>query len=74
MITQKIKLTLKLTLASLLLMTSLSGYAQVASNHSLSMTLLGLEYSYEQALASHWSLIGRAGVASYGSSISMYPN
>ena len=74
MITQKIKLTLKLTLASLLLMTSLSGYAQVASNHSLSMTLLGLEYSYEQALASHWSLIGRAGVVSYGSSISMYPN
>ena len=35
MITQKIKLTLKLTLASLLLMTSLSGYAQVASNHSM---------------------------------------
>ena len=71
MITKKI---VKRVLTSLLLLMALSSNAQVSSNHSLSMTLLGLEYSYEHALAAHWSLIGRAGVASYGSSISMYPN
>lgn len=71
MITKK---NVKRVLTSLLLLMALSSNAQVSSNHSLSMTLLGLEYSYEHALAAHWSLIGRAGVASYGSSISMYPN
>ena len=71
MITKKI---VKRVLTSLLLLMALSSNAQVSSNHSLSMTLLGLEYSYEHTLAAHWSLIGRAGVASYGYSISMYPN
>ena len=71
MITKKI---VKRVLTSLLLLMALSSNAHVSSNHSLSMTLLGLEYSYEHTLAAHWSLIGRAGVASYGYSISMYPN
>ena len=34
----------------------------VTSNHSLSLTILGLEYSYEQALGGQTSLILRAGL------------
>ena len=35
---------------------------EVVSNHSISMTILGLEYGYEQRLGGHWSIIGRAGI------------
>lgn len=38
----------------------------VWSNHSISMQLVGLEYSYEQALGGNWSLIGRVGVSPVG--------
>ena len=41
-----------------------SGYA--VSNHSLSAQLLGLEYSFEGALASNFTLIGRAGMVPTG--------
>ncbi|MCQ2148436.1 MAG: hypothetical protein MJZ16_13130 [Bacteroidales bacterium] len=33
----------------------------VQSNHSISMQVFGLEYSYEQALGGTWSIIGRVG-------------
>jgi hypothetical protein len=34
------------------------------SNHSLSVDVFGLEYGYEQALTSHWTMIGRIGFTS----------
>jgi len=34
---------------------------QVVSGHAVSLTILGLEYSYEHPLGGNWSLIGRAG-------------
>lgn len=39
------------------------GHGQVVSNHSVSATIVGLEYGYEQRLADQWSLIGRAGLS-----------
>ena len=36
------------------------------SNHSVSSTLLGLEYSYEGKVADKWTLIGRAGLVPVG--------
>lgn len=37
----------------------------VKSYHSLSVTVLGVEYGYEQALADYWSVLGRVGMNSY---------
>ena len=56
-----------------LLLPSFSCHGQVASNHSLSLTLLGFEYSYEQRLADRWSLTGRGGLITYGTLLAMYP-
>lgn len=36
------------------------------SNHSVSSTLLGLEYSYEGKVSDRWTLIGRAGLVPVG--------
>ena len=38
----------------------------IKSNHSVSTTLLGLEYSYEAVLGENWSLIGRIGAVPVG--------
>ena len=38
--------------------------AEVTSGHAVSLSVLGLEYSYEWALKGSWSLILRAGVPS----------
>lgn len=35
---------------------------RLRSNHSVSTTLLGLEYSFEGRVADRWTLIGRAGI------------
>ena len=35
---------------------------ELRSNHSVSTTLLGLEYSFEGRVADRWTLIGRAGL------------
>jgi hypothetical protein len=35
--------------------------ADVVSGHSVSLTVIGLEYSYEQRLGGYWSLVMRAG-------------
>lgn len=35
---------------------------RVVSGHAFSLSVLGLEYSYEQRLGGNWSLIGRAGL------------
>ena len=48
--------------------------ASVRSNHSVSLSIIGAEYSYEQRLADRWTLIGRAGVTTYGSRNSNYIN
>lgn len=37
----------------------------VRNNHSVSMPLVGLEYSFEHGLGGSWSLIERAGLKSY---------
>lgn len=52
--------------ASILSLVSMNMKAQeygrlVESNHSISMQVFGLEYSYEQALGGTWSIIGRVG-------------
>ena len=36
------------------------------SNHSVSTTLLGIEYSYEGKVADRWTLIGRVGIVPTG--------
>ena len=41
------------------------GYYALQSNHSITTTLLGLEYSFEGRVADRWSLIGRAGLVPY---------
>lgn len=46
-----------------------NGYGELRSNHSVSTTILGLEYSYEGFVSDQWSLIGRAGVVPVGFSI-----
>jgi len=35
--------------------------AQVVSSHSVSLSVLGLEYAYERALGGYWSMVFRAG-------------
>ena len=35
------------------------GYYRLQSNHSITTTLLGLEYSFEGVVADRWTLIGR---------------
>ena len=35
--------------------------AEVTSNHSVSLTILGLEYAYERVLDGNWTLVMRAG-------------
>lgn len=39
---------------------------KLRSNHSVSTTLLGLEYSFEGRVADRWTLIGRAGLVPNG--------
>ena len=48
------------------------GYYKLQSNHSISTTLLGLEYSYEGRVADRWTLIGRAGLVPVG--FTLYSN
>lgn len=38
--------------------------SKVTSGHSISLSLIGIEYCYEQHLGGNWSLIGRAGLPS----------
>lgn len=45
----------------------------VTSNHSVSSTILGLEYSYEAKLADRWTLISRAGLVPTGFEMSSGP-
>lgn len=40
--------------------------AQIISDHSVSLSVLGIEYGYEQKLGGNWTLIGRAGVVPVG--------
>lgn len=42
------------------------GYYKLQSNHSITTTLLGLEYSFEGVVADRWTLIGRAGLVPTG--------
>lgn len=41
-----------------------SGGDKVVSGHSVSASILGLEYAYEQALGKKWSIVFRAGLPS----------
>jgi hypothetical protein len=50
------------------------GYYRLQSNHSISTTLLGLEYSYEGRVADRWTLIGRAGIVPLGFTLYTYPD
>ena len=50
------------------------GYYRLQSNHSISTTLLGLEYSYEGRVADRWTLIGRAGVVPIGFNLYSFPS
>ena len=43
------------------------------SNHSVSTTIFGLEYSYEGKVADRWTLIGRAGLVPVGFSVLSAP-
>ena len=43
--------------------------ASAQNNHSISTTILGLEYSYEGFVSNNWSLIGRAGIVPVGFSV-----
>lgn len=45
------------------------GYYRLQSNHSITTTLLGLEYSFEGRVADRWTLIGRAGLVPTGFSL-----
>lgn len=51
----------------------ITGTYRVCSNHSISSTILGLEYSYEGRIADRWSLIGRAGLVPVGFSAASAP-
>lgn len=44
------------------------------SNHSVSTTIFGLEYSYEGRVADRWTLIGRAGLVPIGFSAYSEPH
>lgn len=46
---------------------------ELRSNHSISTTLLGLEYSFEGRVADRWTLIGRAGLVPTAFAISSTP-
>lgn len=41
----------------------IQGQPGVTSGHAISLSVLGLEYSYEKALGGNWSLIARAGLS-----------
>lgn len=47
---------------------------ELRSNHSVSMPLGGIEYSYEGRVADRWSLIGRVGLVPIGFAASSVPN
>lgn len=47
---------------------------ELRSNHSVSMPLGGLEYSYEGRVADRWSLIGRIGLVPVGFAAASVPN
>ena len=49
------------------------GYYKLQSNHSISTTLLGLEYSYEGCVADRWTLIGSAGLVPVDFTLYSYP-
>lgn len=49
------------------------GYYRLQSNHSITTTLLGLEYSFEGVVADRWTLIGRAGLVPTGFDVYSYP-
>lgn len=49
------------------------GYYKLQSNHSITTTLLGLEYSYEGRIADRWTLIGRVGLVPTGFALECYP-
>ncbi len=51
----------------------ITGTYRIRSNHSISTTLLGLEYSFEGRIADKWSLIGRAGLVPVGFGIAATP-
>lgn len=51
----------------------ITGTYRVCSNHSISTTLLGLEYSFEGRIADRWSLIGRAGLVPIGFALASTP-
>lgn len=40
--------------------------AAVVSSHAITLSTIGVDYSYEQRLGGSWSLIGRAGLAATG--------
>lgn len=46
----------------------------LSSNHSVSTTIFGLEYSYEGKVADRWTLIGRAGLVPIGFSAYSEPH
>ena len=50
------------------------GYYRLQSNHSITTTLLGLEYSFEGRIADRWTLIGRAGLVPTGFNVYSYPD
>lgn len=47
---------------------------ELRSNHSVSMPLGGIEYSYEGRVADRWSLIGRVGLVPIGFAASSVPD
>lgn len=47
---------------------------ELRSNHSVSMPLGGIEYSYEGRVADRWSLIGRVGLVPIGFAASSAPD
>ena len=46
---------------------------ELRSNHSVSTTLLGLEYSFEGRVADRWTLIGRAGLVPTAFAVASQP-
>ena len=40
--------------------------SELVSGHSVSLSLIGLDYSYEHAFGGNWSLVGRAAAPVYG--------
>lgn len=50
------------------------GYYKLRSNHSITTTLLGLEYSFEGVVSDRWTLIGRAGLVPTGFALYCSPD